>query len=123
VDRLAGHQAAVDHEDEHHGVELERRALEPSSQGQVGEDPAIVEPVSHDGIDAERGGDRCALEVLALACGILGEHSDRYVESSKSGQTAEHEEGEADGVEGRAKTDREGGHGRGDAKRDLRSHR
>lgn len=120
VDRLAGHQASVDHEDEHHGVELESRTLEPHSQGQVGEDPAVVKPVSHHGIDAQRGGDGCALKVLALAGGILGEHGDRHVETSKSSKTAEHEEGKTDGVEGRTKTDRKGHHGRGDAERDLR---
>lgn len=62
--------------------------------------PAARDPVRHHGGDGQRGGDRGALEVLALPRRVLGEGGDGDVEARETAQTAEHEEGEQERVDG-----------------------
>lgn len=107
------------HEHQDDGVEFQHRTSSPDTERQVLEDPAVVQPVCHDAIGEKRGGDRCALEVLALASCILGQHGDGDIESCKAGEAAEDEDGEEEGVERGAEADGEGDHSGGDAERDL----
>lgn len=51
--RLAGHHAAVNDEQEHDGVELERCTSQHSAKGNVIQDPALLQPVSHEGIQTQ----------------------------------------------------------------------
>lgn len=96
-------------------MELERGTLGPDAEGHVLEDPAAVDPVGHDGVDAERRGDGRALEELALAGGVLGERRHGDVEAREAREAAEHEEGQAEGVDDGAQADGEGHHRGGDA--------
>lgn len=52
VQRFAGHQAAVNEEHQHNGVELQSRAGEPETAGDLVEHPALRNPVGHQRIDA-----------------------------------------------------------------------
>lgn len=119
ADRLAGHEAAVNHEQNDGGMELESRALEPGAKGQTVVDPALREPVRHDGIHAERGRNWGALKVLALARGVLGQDRHGHVEAREAGEATQNEKGETDRVGNGAEANGKGHHGWGDAKRDL----
>lgn len=68
----ADHQAPVGDENQQRGVELEGRPPGNDAERQVLQQPPVVQPVGHDGVDAEGRGDGRALEVLALARGVLG---------------------------------------------------
>ena len=67
VDGAAGHEAAVDDEQQCDGVELEWGGGEPGAEGEIGEDPALGDAVGHEAIETEGCGDWGALEVLALS--------------------------------------------------------
>jgi hypothetical protein len=116
---LARHQAPTEHEQANDGMEFEYAALGPSAQRQVIQDPALADPVGHEGGDGERGGDGGAFEVLALAGGVLGHVGNGDIEAREAREAAQHEEGEEDVVDGRAQTEREGGRGGGYAEGDL----
>lgn len=122
-DSLAGHEAAVDHEQKNGRVELKGRTLEPDTEGEVVMNPTLREPVGHDGVHAKRSGDRCSLEKLALAGSIFGQDGDGHIETGEASETAKNEEGKTNGIGKRAETKSEGYHGRGDTKRDLYSTR
>lgn len=81
VDGLTRHQTAVQDEQGGDGVELECGAAEPDAPGQVVEDPALADPVGHEGVEGEGGGDRGALKVSALPRGVLGQGRDGDVEA------------------------------------------
>lgn len=83
-------------------------------------DPALRQPVRHQGVEGERRRDGRALEVARLAGGVLGDRRHRHVEARQPRQAAEHEEGKAQVVERRADAEREGDRGGGDAKGDLK---
>lgn len=112
----------MDHEDEHGRVELEDGALGQSAEGNVLQDPALADPVRHDGVDAKRSGDWCALKVLALASGVLGQCRHGDVEAGETRQAAKNEKGQADSVGDGTHADAEGHHGRGNAERNLPPH-
>lgn len=107
------------HKQEHGRVELEGRALEPDAKGDLVEDPAVVQPVGHDAVEDERGGDRGAFKVFALAGGVLGQDGDGDVEAGESGEAAEDEKCEADGISDGSEANGEGDHGGGDTEGDL----
>lgn len=86
-------------------------------------DLARVDPVGHESVEAERCGDRSALEVLRLARGVLGDDGGGDVEAREAGEAAEHEEGEADVVERCAQADGEGDDGWGEAEGYLKGGR
>lgn len=119
MDGLARHEAAVQHEDDDDGVEGERGVGEPDAARDGVVDPALRDPVGHDGVEAEAGGDRGALEVVRLAGSVLGDRRRRYVEACQPRQAAQHEEGKAHVVQRRAHADRKGHNGRGEAEGDL----
>lgn len=119
ADRLAGHEAAMDHEQDDGGMELKSRALEPGAKRQVVMDPTLREPVRHDGIHAKRGRDRGSLKVLALARGVLGQDSHGHVEAREASETAQNEKGEADRVGNGAEAKSKGHHSWGDTEGDL----
>lgn len=119
ADGLARHQTAVQDEQSGGRVKLERRATEPDTPGQVVEDPALTNPVGHEGIEGEGGGDRGALKVSALTRGVLGQSRDGDVETGETSETAEDEEAEEDVVDGRTHAQGEGDGGGGEAERDL----
>lgn len=100
----------MDHEQEDGRVKLESRALEPDTEGEVVVDPALREPVGHDGIHTERSGDGCSLKVLALASLILGQDGDSDVEASKASEAAQNEEGETSGIGEGAEAKSKGDH-------------
>lgn len=122
ADGFAGHQAAVEHKNENSRMDLQRGALEPGTKWDIGQGPALGNPVGHDGINTQRGWNGRSLKVLTLAAGILGQCRDCHVEPSQSSQAAQYKEGEADRVECRAKTNRKGNHSGRDTKRNLCKH-
>lgn len=114
----------MQHEDEHDGVDLEQGAGEPdAARDGIVADPAAVDPVGHQGVEAEGGGDGGALEVLGLARGVLGDDGGGDVEAGEAGEAAQDEEGEAEVVEGRAQANGKGYYGGGEAEGDLRKGR
>lgn len=115
VNGLARHEAAVHHKDQDDGVDLEDAAGKPQAAGEVIVDPAAVHPVGHQGVQAQAGGYGCALKVLRLAGGVLGDRGGGHVEAGQAGQAAEHEEGQADVVERGAHADGEGNDRGGEA--------
>lgn len=119
MDGLAGHEAAVQHEDDDDGVEGEGGVGEPEASRDGVVDPALGDPVGHDGVKPQAGGDRGALEVVRFARGVLGDRRRRHVEARQPCEAAQHEEGQAHVVQRRAHADREGHHGRGEAEGDL----
>lgn len=119
ADGLAGHEAAVNHEQKNGRVKLESGALEPDTEGKVVVNPALRQPVGHDSIHTERSRNRSSLEVLALAGLILGQDGDSDVEASETGETAKNEEGKTESVGDGSETKGEGDHSGGDTERDL----
>lgn len=109
----------MDHEQNDGRMELKSRALEPGAERQVVMDPALREPVPHDGIHAKRGRDGGSLKILALARGVLGQDSDGHVEARKTGETAQNEKGEADRVGNSTEAKSKGHHSWGDTEGDL----
>lgn len=101
------------------GMELQRRALKPQSQRHLLERPALVDPVRHDLDEQQRHGNRGALEVLALAGAVLGQHGDGHVEAREPRQPAQHEEAQEEVVDWRAEAQAERCGGGGHAERDL----
>lgn len=89
----------MDHKDQHRRVKFKHRSLRPDSQWHVLQDPAVVKPVRHDGVECQRGRDGCSLKVFALAGGILGEHGDGDVEAREASQAAKDKEGQGQGIE------------------------
>lgn len=104
ANRLAGHHAAVNHEQKHGGVKLKRSTLKQGAKRDVVQDPALLQPVTHEGIQAQRRRNRGALEIFALATGVLGQNRDGNVEAGQSGQAAQDEKGETDGIDSSSKT-------------------
>lgn len=119
VQGLAAHQTAVDDEHGDDGMDLERGAGEPQAERDVVEDPALADPVGHEGVDAEGGGDGGALEVAGLAAGVLGDVGGRHVEARQPRQPAQHEDGQQRVVQRRAQAQAEGYAGGGQAEGDL----
>lgn len=119
MDRLAHHQAPVQHECKRDRMHLEGGSLVPNTKRQAIVRPAIVRPECHYGRETNRGWNGCTLEVLRLASGVLGKHGDGDVEAGEAGKAAEDEEGEKKMIEGGAQTKRECSAGRGDAEGDL----
>lgn len=109
----------MNHKEKYSRVDLKRSAWEPHTKGKVVKDPSLREPVCHDRVHAKRSRDRSALEVLALARGVLGQHSDRHVEAGKADKARQNEERERDGVGNGAESNREGDHGGGNTERNL----
>lgn len=117
---LTRHQNPTKHKQTRNRVELPHRPLRPGPQWQIIQDPALADPVRHESSDGERGGDRSALEVSALARSVLGDVGYGDVEARETRETAEHEEGEEDVVDGSAEPEGECGGGGGDAEGYLR---
>lgn len=109
----------MENKQSHNRVQLPQPALVDHTTGQVLQHPAIVHPPGHHTVHAQRGGDGRALEVLALARGVLGQGADGDVEARKAREAAEDEEGQKDGVGEGAHANGEGDHGGGDAEGDL----
>lgn len=110
MNRFACHKAAMDHENRHNGVELEHTPREPDTARDGLVDCARVDPVGHEGVQTQRGGDGRALKVGGLTRGVLGDVAavGGDVEAREAGQAAEDEEGEANVVERGAHADGEG---------------
>lgn len=108
VQSLTTHEAAVNQEQEHDGVDLERGAREPSAAWHGVEDAVLRHPPGHEGVEPQRRGDGRALEVARLARRILGDVGCRDVEAGQAREAAEHEDGETGMVEGCAEADAEG---------------
>lgn len=108
MNRLANHQAPMQDKHSNNRMKLQRGALEPQTQRQLLEHPALVHPVCHDLHHEQRHGDRGALEVLGFAGCVLGHHGDGYVEARETGEAAQDEEGEQDVVDGGAEAEAEG---------------
>lgn len=119
MDALAAHQASMNHKHDDNRMHLKHTARAPHTKRYISMRPAIADPPSHGTRKRERSRDRRALEVLALARRVLGQHGDGHVEAREAGQAAEDEEGEEDVVEGGADAEGEGGAGGGDAEGDL----
>lgn len=119
VNRLARHQTPVNDKQKHNRVKLERGTREPDTAGEVIVDGARGDPVGHEGVEAQRGGDRGALKVLCLARRVLGDVGRGDVEAGEARQAAEDKEGEEDVVERGAQANGEGDDRRGEAKGDL----
>lgn len=103
-----------------HGMKLPRRPRTPRPQWNILQRPPIPHPVRHHGVFNKNGSwNRCALEVLALARGILGQHGDGNVKARKAREAAQDEEGEEDVVGGGAEAKGEGGAGGCNAKGNL----
>lgn len=83
----------MDHKYHYNRVHLQRRTLKPHTQryGLVG--PSSIHPVSHDGVQAQRRGDRGAFKVLGFAGRVFGHIGGGDVEACETGQAAEDEEG------------------------------
>lgn len=122
VQRLAGHQAAVNEEHEHNGVELQSRAREPETAGNLVEYPALRDPVGHQGVDAQRSRNGGALEVARLAGGVVGDVSRRDVEARETSQAAKHEDSQEHVVDSGAQTETEGHTGGSKAEGNLHCH-
>ena len=116
---LAGHEAAVNHEQKNRRVKLESGALEPDTEGKVVVNPALRQPVGHDSIHTERSRNRSSLEVLALASLVLGQDGNSDVEASETGETAKNEKGKTESVGDGSETKGESDHSGGDTERDL----
>lgn len=116
--RLASHGAAVNDEQEHDGVELERCTSEDGAKGDAVQDPAVLQPVSHKGIQTQRCRNGSALEECALASSILGQNGDSDVEAGQSGQSTQNKKGEAEFIGSSSKANGKGNHGGSDTERD-----
>jgi hypothetical protein len=116
---LANHKTAMQQKHGDNRMKLEHGPLEPQAQRDLLERPALVHPVRHDLDYPERHGDRGAFEELGFARRVLGDQGCGDVEAREAGQTAQHEEGEEEVVEGGAQAEREGCRGGGDAEGDL----
>ena len=119
MNRPARHQTPVHHKQQHDGVHLDGGAREPHAAGQGVVDPAVGQPPAHERVEPERRGDGRALKVFRLAGRVLGDGRGRHVEAGQARQAAQHEEGQAEVVEGRADADGEGEGCGGDAEGDL----
>lgn len=114
----ASHQAPVNDKEEDDGVDLERGAFSPNAKGDVFKDPIVGHPPGHNGIDAKGGGNRGAFKVVTLARCILGEVRSGDVKARQADKTAEHEEGETQGVKLSAEAESSSYRGRGNAEGD-----
>lgn len=110
-------------EQEHDGVELEQCTSEDGAKGDAIQDPTLLQPVSHEGIQTQRRRNGSALEELALARGVLGQNSDSNVETSKSGQSTQNKKGETKFISRSSKANGEGDHSGSDTERDLQEMR
>ncbi|KAK5625575.1 hypothetical protein RRF57_001291 [Xylaria bambusicola] len=110
---LTAHKTPMDEEQEYHGVNLERGASEPEAAGNFGEDAVLRDPPCHEGVEAQCRRDGCALEVARLPRGVLRDVGCRDIEASKTCQTAEYKDHEADVIESCAQANAEGYAGRG----------
>ena len=117
--RLAGHHAAPKDEQASNRMEFEDRSLQPQAHWDILQNPALADPVSHQGSDGQRGGDGGSLEVFALSRLILGNIGNRDVETCKTSQAAENEECKDEMVDRCAEPNSESCSGWGDAKGDL----
>lgn len=121
ADGLAGHEAAVDHEQNHGRMELESRTLEPDTKGKIVMNPTLREPIGHDGVHAERSGNGSSFEILALASGVLWKNRNGNIEAGEAGEATQNEEGKTNSVGQRTKTKGEGDHSGSDTEGDLNS--
>jgi hypothetical protein len=119
MDALAGHHASPKYKQSNHGVEFQPRTLGQDSKRNVLVDPSIVDPVGHQGSNAQGRRDGGAFKVFGLAGGVLGKGSNGDVETCKASQAAKDEEGEEEVINRRAKADGEGCCGWGNAERNL----
>lgn len=119
MQRLAGHQAAVDEEHQHDGVELQSRTGEPETTRDLVEHPTLLDPVGHQGINAQRGGDRGSLKVARLSGGIVGDVGRRDVEARQPREAAQHENSQEYVIDGSAQTETESNTGGGKAEGNL----
>lgn len=83
----------MNHKHHHNRVHLQRRTLEPHSERYRLVNPPSIHPVRHDGVQAQRRGDRGAFEVFGFAGGVLGYIGGGDVEACETGKAAENEEG------------------------------
>lgn len=81
MDALADHGAAVKRKQENNRMHLEQCALGDNAERQALQDPLFRRPVRHEANNSESGGDGGALEVFALARGVLGHGCDGDVEA------------------------------------------
>lgn len=121
MQRLAAHQAPMNHKQCNNRMHFQSGALEPHSQRHLVEDPALGDPVGHEGVEAEGGGDGGALEVAGLARGVLGDVAARrrHVEARQPREPAQHEGGQQHVVRRRPHPEAEGHARGGQAEGDL----
>lgn len=108
VNSLANHQTSMQNEQSHNRMELERGPLEHCTERQIVVDPTLGDPIGHQGVQTQSGGDRRALKVRRLARRIFGNRGNGHVESCQTGQTAKDEKGQEDVVDWRAQAEAEG---------------
>jgi len=119
MQRLARHQAAVNHKEGDDGMNLKHGVGKHDSAGDRIVGPAARHPPGHQSVQGERGGDGRALKVGGLARGVFGYRGRGHVESCEAGQAAEDEKGETQVVEGGTDADCEGGSGGSDTEGNL----
>lgn len=119
ADGLAGHEAAVNHEQNYGRMELENRSLEPNAKGKIVMNPALREPIGHDSVHAERSGNGSPFEILALARGVLWKNRNGNIEAGEASEATQNKEGKANSVGERTEAKSEGDHGGSDAEGDL----
>lgn len=116
---FARHQTPVDHEYQDHRVYLEGCPSKPHAPGYRIVDPPPRDPPRHEGVEPKSGRDGCPLKICRLSCGILGDGTRSDVEARQARQSAEHEEGEAEVIQGGADANGECDGGGGNAEGDL----
>jgi hypothetical protein len=119
VYRLADHHAAVQDKHQSDRMELEDRTLSNQTERNVLVSPAFGNPVRHKTDNSQSSWDRGTLEVFGLSAFILRENSDRDVEPSKAGETAENKESEENVIDRGADTERKGSSSGGEAEGNL----
>ena len=107
-------------EQSHNRVELEPGSLKHGTKRQVFVNPTLGDPIGHQRVQTQSGGDGRALKVGRLARRVLGDRGNGHVESCQTGQTAKDEKGQEDVVDWRAQTEAEGYGGWCYTERDLK---
>jgi hypothetical protein len=119
MESLGDHEGAVDDEEADDGVHLKSGTLEQDTEWHLVQDPALRDPVCHQGIETQRSGDGSSLKVVGLAGRVVGDVGHGHVEAGETSQSAEYEVGQEDVIQSRAKAQRESDTGGGQTERDL----
>lgn len=111
----------MDDEDCDNGVDFKGGALEPHTQRDLVQNPALRDPVCHHCVKTQRSRDWGSLEVVGLSRGIVRDVGNRHVETGKASQAAQHEEGQEDMVQRCTHAEGESDTGGSQTKGDLQS--